>query len=257
MTETITIFNQKGGVGKTTTAVTLAHGLAREGYTAVIIDLDGQGHVAEQLGIPKRPNLYGLMFGGLGAKAVTETGRIRLWAVTTDRTTARIQSEIQAATLREYTLLRALQTIEGFDYIIIDTPPSPGVLQINALCACGYFLIPVLCDYLAGPSAALGTAASLAKMGATEARFLGILPTQWARTTKHTAETLAALGAKFGDLLWAPIPVDTKIREAAAHQKTIWEYCPLGRSVVGTFNGKGYVGGYNRALDRLLEDTGK
>ena len=256
----LAIVNQKGGVGKTTTVISLAHGLAIEGQRVLIVDLDTQGHVAESLGMEKAAGLYHLIVHEAGRHAVVETGRPRLHAILGDKHTVKVQRHITAEPLSEYALKRALDPIAAdYDVIILDTAPGADVLQVNAFCACTHFLIPTKLDHLSAESAnaTLATAASLQKLGALQARFLGVLPTMWEQTTKHTRKQLKALATQFGSLLWPPIPDDTKAREATNEGRTLWEYAPICRALSGASTGNGsVVGGYARMVERLGEEMG-
>lgn len=252
----LAIVNQKGGVGKTTTAVTLAHGLAIEGHRVLIVDLDSQGQVASCLGLPKLPGLYHLLAKGAGAQAVTDTGRPRLRAVLSDKNTVSAQQEVSAQRFREHALDRALASIkDDYDTIILDTAPGADLLQINALLACTHLMIPVKLDHLSvqGASDTLATVSSLEKLGALKARFLGVLPTYWEQTTTHTQDQLKVLVKQFGNLVWPPIPADTKVREASAEGLTLWEYAPVCRALSGALVNGGMVGGYKATVERLME----
>lgn len=255
MTAILAVVNQKGGVGKTTTAVTFAHGLAIEGQRVLLIDLDPQGQVATSLGLRKEAGLYRLLVKGAGARAVSKTGRANLWAVLGDKQTVVARREINAMYLRIYTLRRALKDLD-YNTIILDTAPGADILQVNALCACTHFLIPVELDHLAlqGAADTLATVASLKELDALDGRFLGVLPTMWKRTTTHTREQFEVLRKQFGNLLWPPIPDDTKAREATLEGRTLWEYAPICRALSGASTSNGLVGGYIRAVERLMEE---
>lgn len=254
---TIAIVNQKGGVGKTTTAVTLGHGLALRGKRALVVDLDSQGNVADALGLEKTPGLYDLVANNAGKQAITPTGRSGLDVVLSDKNTVRAKRNINERDFREYVLRDALEGIaSNYDALFLDAAPGVDVLQLNSLVAATHFIIPVGLDHLAvvGAGDALASAASLGKIGALGGQFLGILPTMWERRTKESHEQLETLVAQFGQLVWPPIPRDTKAREAPNYGQTLWEYAPKTRALVGvTVNGK-QIGGYQAVIDRLLKE---
>lgn len=256
----LAIVNQKGGVGKTTTAVTLAHGLATADYRTLIVDLDSQGQVAASLGLKQEPGLYQLLVEGAGQHAVTDTGRPGLWAVLGNKETVSIAPQLAAELFQEYALKRALEDIATYyDVIILDTAPGADILQVNALCACTHFLIPTRLDHLCIQSAAdtLATAASLRELGALQGKFLGVLPTIWERTTTHTKEQFQVLREQFGNLLWPPIPQDSKAREATSLGRTLYEHACISPAMSGRSTGNGQViGGYRRMVERLMEELG-
>ncbi len=257
MTTRLAIVNQKGGVGKTTTAVTIAHGLAIKGQRVLLVDLDSQGQVAESLGMDKAPSIYQFIVDNAGQDAITDTGRPGLHAILSNKTTVSVHSYIINEPLSEYVLKRALSHVAtGYDVVILDTAPGADALQVNAFCACTHFLVPTQLDHLSiqGTAATLATAASLQKLGALTGRFIGVLPTMWEQTTKHTKEQLKNLALEFGNLLWPPIPDDTKAREASAEGRTLWEHAPLCRALSGASTSNGLVGGYARAVERLMEE---
>jgi chromosome partitioning protein len=252
----LAIVNQKGGVGKTTTAVTLADGLARRGHETLLVDLDAQGNCADALGDEKRSGLYELLIGRGVPDAITFAVRPHLDAVYSDKRTAEAKQVLAGMSFREQRLKRALAETHGaYEFIILDVAPGIDVLQVSALVACTEFLIPVALDHLAvvGAADALASAMALEEAGADHGRFLGVLPTMWERTTKESHAQLQALAGQFKKYVWPPIPVDVKAREAPAHGETLWEYAPGTRALAGVdMRGNGKVGGYAAVLERLL-----
>lgn len=257
--KTIAIVNQKGGVGKTTTAVTLAHGLAATGRRVLLVDLDAQGNVAIALGMEKRPGLYELLIAGETTRAVFWSERNNLYVVPGDKRTVEAKQILAGTSFREYKLRDALaRTPRDYDVAILDAAPGVDVLQIGALVACTHFLIPVALDHLAvvGAADALASTASLHQVGAFKGRCLGVLPTMWERTTKESHEQLEILAGQFKRLVWPPIPRDTKAREAPAHGLTLWEYAPGTRALHGvSIDGRPPVGGYEQVLWRLVQEV--
>lgn len=255
---TLSILNQKGGVAKTTTAVTLAHGLAKLGNRVLLVDLDAQGNVSDALGLDKGPGLYSLLVLEAGRDAVQASGRENLDVVRSDKTTAELKQLLAGRAFREQALKKALAGLASdYDWCVIDSAPGADVLQINALIACDVFLIPVALDHLAvvGASDALATVSSLKEAGGLGGDFLGVLPTLWERRTKESHEQLMILANEFTKWVWPPIPQDVKAREAPAHGETLWEYAPKCRAMAGVeLNGR-QVGGYVSVLSRLQEEV--
>lgn len=254
----IAIVNQKGGVGKTTTAVTLGHGLALRGKRALVVDLDSQGNVADALGLEKAPGLYNLVARNAGKQAISRSGRPGLDVILSDKNTVRAKRNINERDFREYVLREALDSVLGdYDVVFLDAAPGVDVLQLNSLVAATHFIIPVALDHLAvvGAGDALASAASLGKIGALGGQFLGVLPTMWERRTKESHEQLEALASQFGKLVWPPIPRDTKAREAPGFGKTLWEYAPRSRALVGIIANNKQIGGYQAVVNRLLVEV--
>ena len=256
MTKVIAIINQKGGVGKTTTAVTLGAGLANAGKRVLLVDLDAQGSVAISLGVDKGDGLYRLLFDGK-RKAITPSGRPRLDLIVGDKTTVEAKQRLTGMNFSEAQLKAALGKLPGYDVIVLDAAPGVDILQVSALVACTHFIIPVALDHLAvvGAGDALATTASLKDVGRFGGTFLGVLPTMWERTTTESHEQLKILAGQYGRLVWPPIPRDTHAREAPAYGQTLWEYAPKTRAIVGARLGEHEIGGYQRVLDRLLDEV--
>ncbi len=217
MSITIAILNQKGGVGKTTTAVTLASGLARKGIRALLIDLDTQGNVADSLGLAHGDELRQLLSPELHCLlevAVFPSGLDRLDVIRSDKSTAALKQTLAGMTLREYVLADALQG-SRYDVIILDCAPSVDLLHFAALVAADYLLIPTRLDKLAvnGVRDALQTLATLKRI--SHCQVAGILPTFYERVTLESHEQLVHLARTFGRLVLPPIPQDTQCRVAS------------------------------------------
>ena len=252
----ISIANQKGGVGKTTTAINLAHKFAMMNKSVLLLDLDGQGHAATGLKLEKSNGLYRLLVDGQPLESVRQSARPNLDIVTNDHTGELVKTHIQQANFKEYILANALEeAAQQYDLIVLDTPPSTDVLHILALVASDYLLIPANMDYLAldGVGYVYKTLRTLARYpGVTPPAVIGVLPTMFDRTTNETMQNVRNLGERLGDgAILPPIPRDTRIREASACGQTIWEYAPESQAAIGfsqpgacNVNANGRVGGY-------------
>jgi len=256
----IAVANQKGGVGKTTTAVTLAHGLALQGFDVLLVDLDPQGNVADSLGLKKGPSLYQLLVDKAPlVEVITPSGRKGLDCLLGDVTTAKAEAILTGTRYGEFTLKKALKGAD-YDHILIDCPPSVGLCFDLALEAADWLLIPTRCDRLAiiGVMEVLDFVHAHEELappgGATE--LLGILPTFYERVTRESFERLKELVARFGDQVLPPIPTDTKLREAPVYGETIWEYALNTRALTGIeIEGK-FAGGYKEVLRMIIKKLG-
>ena len=259
----ISVGNQKGGVGKTTTAVALGQYFARRGKRVLIVDLDAQGHVAESLGVDKSGGLFRLICQGLAVEQVAQNVREDLDIIANDHTAEQVKAFAAQSDFRAYILAQALgeagrPTGRPYDVVFLDMPPSTDVLHVAALVASDYLLVPAIMDHLAltGVMTIIHTARALGKYpNVTPPALLGVLPTLFERMTTETRANVTHLAEALGDVryLLPPIPRDTKVREASSYGQTIWEYAPASPAAVGYRNGSpvknslGFVGGYVHA----------
>ena len=225
----ITIANQKGGVGKTTTAVTLAHGLAIQGKDTLLLDLDPQGQCASALGLVQEPGVFNLLVGVQTLANVTRTtGRPRLALIPGNKRTATAQVVLNAEEFKLDIIRQLLRPAlpGGLDLVIIDTAPSVGRLQEAALFAADLVIIPTTVDYLAteGVVKVIHTVNALVKRQNWRGSVLGILPTFYDNVTRESQQTLDDLQRTFGaELILPPVHRATILRECGAEGKTIWE----------------------------------
>jgi chromosome partitioning protein len=232
----LTVANQKGGVGKTTTAVNLAHGLVLQGHRVLLVDLDPQGQCATILGLAPEPGAFNLLVAEQSlSQVIRTTDRENLLVILGDRKTATAQTvlSVQRSPISfAYDRLVPTAEQEGLAYTIIDTSPSVGELQEQALWAADGVLIPCAVDYLASDGV-FNIAVTLKRIHDDfkwDGRILGILPTFYDDVTRESKATLDDLKKRFDHLLLDPIHRATILRECAVEGKTIFELAPKSRA---------------------------
>lgn len=224
----ICFVNQKGGVGKTTTAVSVGAKLASMGQSVLLIDLDSQGHVSISLGIDKASAVHSWLVDEDPPEEVIIEGRPNLAVIRGDKSTDRVKRWAIGQDYREAILTDALEEVnKDFDFCLIDLSPSVDVLQTISLAAADLVFIVTRLDYLSmdGVVDVLATIKAIEKRSKKKLKTV-VLPTMFERVTKETAVNLQTLKNSFGEAVLNPIPADTQARQAVAHGQTVFEYCP-------------------------------
>lgn len=233
----IAVANQKGGVGKTTTSVNLAAALAARGVRVLLIDLDPQANATSGLGLEpiSGHSIYGPLLGlDQIAGSIIPTRQDHLWLIPGDLNLAGAEIEVARADdhLTKLRLaLEPLRTDATFDFVLLDCPPSLGILMTNALAAADELLIPLQCEYYAleGLSKIVRVVDQIRECGANpQLKITGILMTMFMRNNL-AQQVIAEVQSHFGDVIYKTvIPRTVRLSEAPSHGKTIMEYEPGG-----------------------------
>ena len=237
----ITVANQKGGVGKTTSTVNLAAALAQHGARVLVIDLDPQGNASTAFGLDHRagtPSIYDVLVDGrpLAEVAQPVEGFTGLDCVPATIDLAGAEIELVAVVARESRLTKALAALETpYDYVFVDCPPSLGLLTVNALVAAQEVLIPIQCEFYAleGLSQLLRNI-DLVRAHLNERLHVStILLTMYDGRTRLSDQVAQEVRAHFGDLVLSPtIPRSVRISEAPGYGQSVLTYDPGSRGAV-------------------------
>jgi chromosome partitioning protein len=233
LAQVIVFANQKGGVAKTTTTLNLAVAFKERGFRVLVVDLDPQGNLTMSQGLNPdtiERSMYDVLVHRIPIEDIIVEREIDLAVSSIDLAGAELALSAQIG--RERALQKALAPVlDRYDYILMDTPPSLGLLTINAFVAAGGVIVPVQCEYLSlrGLVQLENTLAMVRENLNPEVEIIGILPTMFDRRTTHAREAVEILQENFGDLVY-----NTKIRktvryaEAPVKGSSVLAYDPQG-----------------------------
>lgn len=237
MVNVISVANQKGGVGKTTTTINLAASIADRGYRVLIVDIDPQGNATSGLGIEKSEidqDIYNVLIDEVPLKETihhTSTKKLDIVPATINLSGA--ETELISMMARETILKSAIDTVnDDYDFIFVDCPPSLGQLSINAFTASDSILIPVQSEYYAmeGLSQLLNTIRLVQKHFNKDLGVEGVLLTMLDARTTLGAEVVKEVQSYFNKKVYKTIiPRSTKLAEAPSYGQPITEYAPRSR----------------------------
>ena len=232
MTRLVALANQKGGVGKTTTAINLGAALARLGQPVLIIDMDPQANASAGLGLraPEGKSTYQLLLGqaGLGA-VVLPTAFDGLSIVPSTSDLAGAEVELTSMMAREYQLKRAIEgEYERYRFVLIDCPPSVGLLTVNAMTAVEEVIVPVQCEYLAleGLGQFVGLVERVRRFLNPGLILRGLLLTMYDRRTRLSQQVADEVRSHFPNTFQTVIPRSVRLSEAPSHGLPIGAYDP-------------------------------
>lgn len=217
------VANQKGGVGKTTTAVTLAGLLSQQGQRVLLVDMDPHGSMTSYMGYDPDADgssLYSIFYSGSGpvASMVRDTQFDTIRILTASTALATLDKQLGTQDGKGLVVSRALSEIsDDYDYALLDCPPTLGVLMVNALAACHYLIVPVQSEFLAlkGLERMMRTISMMNHARMTPIPYL-IVPTLFDRRTRASGQALDNMKERYSKALWrSVVPVDTQFREAS------------------------------------------
>ncbi|HVM21125.1 MAG TPA: ParA family protein [Egibacteraceae bacterium] len=254
----LTVANQKGGVGKTTTAVSLAAALADIGARVLLVDLDPQGNASSGVGLRMQPGqatIYDVLVGDTDLVDAIEPTSVRnLFVVPATVDLAGAEIELVTAFSREQKLRRALEGVRGdFDVVLIDCPPSLGLLTVNALSAADGVIVPIQCEYYALEGlGALQHNADLIKANLNpQLEITGFVMTMMDGRTRLSQQVVDEVVSHFGDRVFQTrIPRSVRLAEAPSYGQPITVFDP------GSRGAQSYRSLAMELIERLAEDAG-
>lgn len=255
MGKTVAIVNQKGGVGKTTTAVNLAAIIGYYGYKVLLVDVDPQGNATSGLGINKRDvkeSTYDMIVGDVKAESIMKTTPFKMLDVLpSNMNLAGAELELVDLDSREARLRNALAPVKDkYDFIIIDCPPSLGLLTVNVLCASDSVIVPIQCEYYAleGLSQLMSTIRQVKRLYNPLIDMEGVLLTMFDGRLNLTHQVVNELKRFFPKKVYnTPIPRNVKLSEAPSYGLPIMYYDK---------NSKG-AAAYDALANEFLKSNGK
>ena len=265
----LTVANQKGGVGKTTTTVNLAAALSMGGLTVVVIDLDPQGNASTALGVEHQDNsgIYEVLMGDSTMSQVIQkvAGFPSLECVSSSTSLAQAEIELVPMVAREMRLKEAIEELvadraaagETIDYIFIDCPPSLGLLTINAFAASKELLIPIQTEYYAleGLSQLLETYGVVKKRLNPNLNLSTIVLTMFDSRTRLSNDVAANVRSHFpNELIDIPIPRAVRVSEAPSYSQTVMTYDPLSPGAIAYMQVAREIAERGKAKDEVVFD---
>lgn len=243
----IAVFNHKGGTGKTTTAVSIAAGLAGKGKRVLLVDTDAQGNVAVSLGANVERSLYHVLVMGLRVADAVKTVRPNLDLLPSNETLAAAELYLAGRQNRDRVLSERLSAAAAtYDYVVLDCSPSLSLMNQNALVFADSVLVPVACDYLSlvGVRQVIKTVKNVNAILHHPVQIWGVLPTLFDARAKICHEAISTLKQHFAERCLPPVRSAIKVKEAPSQGQTIFEYAA----------GSPAADDYNAVVDRIIQN---
>ena len=226
MTRKIAIVNFKGGTGKSTTAISLAHGLALIGKRVLLVDCDPQSAVLKSLGGDPQKNIYDLFVGEASVEECIYKSRSHLDVIFSDYTLQAVEGHPKVQISRERILRRRLEPVVNYyDFVLCDCPPEPNIFNLNSIFLADELVLPVSLDYLsvAGIVDLLEQLQSIEEQLEQKPRISLVVPTFFDARERKSHRYLQVLKRHFGDAVSAPIRKNVRLAEAVENRQTIFE----------------------------------
>lgn len=223
---TICVINQKGGVGKTTTAVNLAAGLSRNDKKVLLVDLDPQGNIDLSLKVKSEYNLYDAMTNTITIHECIINLAKNFDVITSKESLTKAEYYLARQENSRLLLKQLLEKVKGYDFMIVDCPPSLGILNQNALAFCQEAFIPVSTDFL-GFDALMKMHKIINTINEnydSKIKITKVIPTLYDKRNKICRETLAAMQQEYPELTSYPVHINSKVKEAPKSGKSIFSY---------------------------------
>ncbi|NLV72515.1 MAG: ParA family protein [Actinobacteria bacterium] len=235
MAKVVAFTNQKGGVAKTTTTLNLGVALQELGHRVLVVDLDPQGNLTMSLGLnpdTARPSMYDVLVSGVNIQRAIYHQELDVAVANIDL--AAVEIALSSLIGRERALSKALMQVDDqYDHILVDTPPSLGLLTVNALTASDAVIVPVQCEYLSlrGLAQLERTLELVRENLNPKVHIAGIVPTMYDSRTIHGREAVEVLRSSFGDLVFeTTINKTIRFAEAPVRGESVLKYAPESRA---------------------------
>lgn len=229
----VTVANQKGGVGKTTTAISLASGIASKGKKTLLVDMDPQGNASSGVGVDTRgvkKTIYEVLIGEISLEeAIIGTEFENLYVLPSNQNLVGAEIELVLAEKREFKLKEVLTKINSFDYVVIDCPPSLGILTLNAIVSARLLVVPLQCEYysLEGLGHLIKTIKIVKRELNPKLEIIGILLTMFDARNNLAKNVYDEILKHFGDKVFKSIiPRNVRLSEAPSYGMPIYKFDP-------------------------------